>query len=163
MMTFTFRIPDSMAGRLCSAEMRSWLTGFLQNPHPLPPDPGSGYERISLTLPRELVRDLAGYLRCSPSIALRRVAAARLGVQGEPATRRPNPPIRQVRPRALRPVSQRISPGKESKQPPHDNYAATTATGEVTASAGIAILMGLLIMGGLIFFGASVNGINNSA
>src|SRR6266851_5066358 len=115
MATFTFRIPDSMAGRLGSAEMRSWLAQFLRSPYSLPPDPGSGYERVSLTLPRELVRDAAGYLSCSSSIALRRVAAARLGVQGEPATQRRNPPMRQVPPRVLRPASQRVSPGKESK------------------------------------------------
>jgi len=74
MATFTFRIPDLMAGHLSSAEMRSWLTQFLRNPHPLPPDPGSGYERISLTLPRGLVQTLAFDLRCPPSQALRRLA-----------------------------------------------------------------------------------------
>lgn len=79
MTTFTMRIPDSMAGRLSSSEMRSWLTQFLRNPHPLPPDPGSGYERISLTLPRGLVQTAAFNLRCSPSQALRRLAQERLG------------------------------------------------------------------------------------
>lgn len=59
--------------------MRSWLTQFLRNPRSLPPDLGSGYERISLTLPRELVRDVAGYLCCPPSQALRRLAQERLG------------------------------------------------------------------------------------
>ena len=78
MATFTFRIPDDMAGRLSSAEMRSWLSQFLRNPHPLPPDPGSGNERTSLTLPRELVRDISGFLRCPPSQALRRLAMGRL-------------------------------------------------------------------------------------
>jgi hypothetical protein len=79
MATFTFRIPDSMAGHLSSAEMRSWLTQFLRNPHPLPPDPGSGYERISLTLPSRLVQTAAFNLRCSPSQALRRLAQEHLG------------------------------------------------------------------------------------
>jgi hypothetical protein len=79
MATFTFRIPDSMAGHLSSAEMRSWLTQFLRNPHPLPPDPGSGYERISLTLPSGLVQTLAFDLHCPPSQALRRLAREYLG------------------------------------------------------------------------------------
>ncbi len=79
MATFTFRIPDGMKGRLSSTEMRSWLTQFLRNPHSLPPDPGSGYERISLTLPRGLVQTAAFNLRCSPSQALRRLAQERLG------------------------------------------------------------------------------------
>lgn len=78
--TFTFRIPDSLAGRLNSAQMRTWLADFLRCPNSLPPDPGSGEERVSLTLPRELVGSAAGYLRCSPSEALRRIAAPRLGV-----------------------------------------------------------------------------------
>jgi|SRR5271167_1528900 len=79
MATFTFRIPDSMAGHLSSSEMRSWLTEFLRNPHPLPPDPGSGYERISLTLPKGLVQTAAFDLRCPPSQALRRLAREHLG------------------------------------------------------------------------------------
>jgi hypothetical protein len=74
MATFTFRVPDSMAGRLSSSEMRFWLTQFLRNPHPLPPDPGSGYERISLILLKGMVQTAAFNLRCSPSQALRRLA-----------------------------------------------------------------------------------------
>lgn len=77
--TFTFRIPDNMVGRLSSGEMRSWLTQFRRNPHPLPPDPGSGYERISLTLPRGLVQTAAFDLRCTESEALRRLAHEHLG------------------------------------------------------------------------------------
>jgi hypothetical protein len=78
--TFTFRIPGSMTARLGSSGMRSWLTDFLRCPHPLPPDPGSGYERISLTLPSEAVRQAGAFLRCSSSAALRRIAAERLGI-----------------------------------------------------------------------------------
>jgi hypothetical protein len=51
MVTFTCRIPDSMAGRLSLADVRSWHTAFLRTPRALPADPGSGYERVSLTLP----------------------------------------------------------------------------------------------------------------
>jgi hypothetical protein len=68
-----------MVGRIGSAEMRSWLTQFLRNPHPLPSDPGSGHRRISLTLPSGLVRNAAFNLRCSPSEALRRLAREHLG------------------------------------------------------------------------------------
>jgi len=78
MATFTFRIPDDMAGHLNSGEVRSWLTQYLRNPYSLPPDPGSGYERVSLTLPRELVGRHGRYLRCSPSKALRRLAQSQL-------------------------------------------------------------------------------------
>jgi len=74
MTTFTFRISNSLAGRTSSARMRAWIAEFLQHAHPLPPDPGPGEDRISLTLPGEQVRQLAGFLRCSPSEALRRLA-----------------------------------------------------------------------------------------
>jgi len=80
MATFTLRITNALAGRLASTEMRSWLTDFLRLPRPLPPDPGSGEERISLTLPSESVRSAAGFLCCSSSVALRRIAAERLGI-----------------------------------------------------------------------------------
>ena len=78
--TLTFRIPQGLAGRLTSARMQSWLADFLRQPHVLPADPGSGEERISLTLPGESVRAAAGFLRCSSSAALRRIAAERLGI-----------------------------------------------------------------------------------
>jgi hypothetical protein len=78
--TFTLRVPIRLAARLSSAEMRSWLADFLRQPHALPADPGSGEKRISLTLPPQLVRDAASFLSCSPSAALRRIAAERLGM-----------------------------------------------------------------------------------
>jgi hypothetical protein len=74
METFTFRIPESLVARLSSAEMRTWLRDFLRQPYQLPADPGPGGARMSLTLPEALVQAVAGYLRCSPSTALRRVA-----------------------------------------------------------------------------------------
>jgi hypothetical protein len=80
MTTVTLRVPESMAERLTSAEMRDWLVDFLRRPHPLPPDPGSGEQRVSLTLSRGEVLQVAGSLRCSPSVALRRIAAERLGI-----------------------------------------------------------------------------------
>ncbi|PYJ27266.1 MAG: hypothetical protein DME89_09710 [Verrucomicrobia bacterium] len=78
--TFTFRVPDSLAGRLSSVQMRAWLADFLRQPHILPADPGSGEERVSLTLPSEAVRHAATFLRCSQSVALRRIATERLAI-----------------------------------------------------------------------------------
>lgn len=79
MRTFTFRIPASLTERLNSREMRSWLREFLCQPRPLPPDPGTGDHRISLTLPTDQVQQLAGMLGCTPSSALRRLAVGELG------------------------------------------------------------------------------------
>ncbi len=81
--TFTIRVPVRLTARLNSAEMRSWLADFLRQPHALPADPRSGQERISLTLPPQLVRDVASFLSCSPSAALRRIAAERLGISSD--------------------------------------------------------------------------------
>jgi hypothetical protein len=80
MTTFTLRAPEEMTTRLTSAEMRSWLHDFIHQPHPLPPDPGSGFGRVSLTLPADAVNVVATYFNSAVSSALRRVAAERLGV-----------------------------------------------------------------------------------
>src|SRR5712691_211927 len=80
MTTVTLRVPESMAEHLTSAQMRSWLLDFLRRAHSLPPDPGSGEQRVSLTLSREEVLQVAGFLHGSPSVALRRIAAERLGI-----------------------------------------------------------------------------------
>jgi hypothetical protein len=79
MTTFTFRVSDSLADRLSSAQMRSWIAEFLRQPHPLPRDPGSGPARVSLTLPDDAVRAVAGHLGCSASEALRRLVADAVG------------------------------------------------------------------------------------
>ena len=89
--TFTIRVPNSMTGKLSSAQVRSWLSDFLRCPRGvLPEDPGSGDDRVSLTLPGELVQNLAAQLRCPPSAALRRLAAFRLGIWVNPATQAEN-------------------------------------------------------------------------
>jgi hypothetical protein len=159
MATFTFRIPDSMTGRLNSAEMRAWLTQFLRNPHPLPPDPGSGYERISLTLPRELVRDVAGYLRCPPSTALRRVAAVYLGVQRDPTTAPVNPPTIPVAASAPRPTQANRTPVPEGywRKAGHDTPDPTPPIGEMVVSLFVQALIWVLIVGALLFFTARKN------
>jgi hypothetical protein len=74
MTEFTVRTTTTLGNQLNSAQMRSWIAEFLRQPHRLPPDPGAGEHRSSLTLPGESVRDLTAYLRCSPSSALRRLA-----------------------------------------------------------------------------------------
>jgi hypothetical protein len=83
MTTFTLRSSGSLAEHLSSAKMRRCIAEFLDRPHALPPDPGPGEDRISLTLPGESVRGLAGFLRCSPSEALRRLALE--AIQPSPA------------------------------------------------------------------------------
>lgn len=79
MRTFTFRVSHTLADRMTSAQMRAWIGGFLRSPYSLPPDPGTGDHRISLTLPTDQVQQLAGMLGCTPSSALRRLAVGELG------------------------------------------------------------------------------------
>jgi hypothetical protein len=57
--------PDT--SNLDSQNWRSWLVDFLRRPHSLPPDPGSGERWV--TSSREEVLQVAGFLRCSPSVA----------------------------------------------------------------------------------------------
>jgi hypothetical protein len=93
-MTFTFRLPVSLADRVSSAQMRSWIAEFLCQPHPLPQDPGSGPVRLSLTLPEESVRAVAGHLRCSPSAALRRLVAEAVGPSRGAVAARTHVPVK---------------------------------------------------------------------
>ena len=79
MTTVTFRVSQSLADRLGSAHMRSWMEEFLRSPHTLPSDPGPGDQRISLTLRAEQLEQLAGMLGCTSSSALRRLAVGKLG------------------------------------------------------------------------------------
>jgi hypothetical protein len=74
MTTFTLRLTAPLAQHVSSARMRSWIAEFLREPHSLPPDPGPGEDRLSLTLPGESVQAVAGFLHCTPSEALRRHA-----------------------------------------------------------------------------------------
>ena len=140
MMTFTFRIPDSMAGRLCSAEMRSWLTWFLRNPHPLPPDPGSGYERTSLTLPRELVLAVSQQLRCSPSTALRRLAQEHLSPSRASAII--SPPVPRPAPFPAQAQTSRTAP-------PVPRHTIATGSRSISQQDKVAAAIGQLIAGAL--------------
>lgn len=76
--TYTVRVPDSWAG-VGSADVRAMLAGFLQHPAKLPPDPGPGDARLSLSLPARAVKVVAALLDESESGALRRVIAASRG------------------------------------------------------------------------------------
>jgi len=82
-MTYTLRTTTALGGHLSSGQMRSWIAEFLRRPRPLPADPGAGEYRLSLNLPDESVRELAGLLRCSSSSSLRRIALNAL--QASPA------------------------------------------------------------------------------
>lgn len=90
MTTFTLRVSNSLADRLSSAQMRAWIGEFLRGPRPLPPDPGPGDRRMSLTLAADQVKQLAAVLGCPPSSALRRLAAERTGFM--PTTVPSSPP-----------------------------------------------------------------------
>jgi len=79
MTTFTLRGSEALTGRLSSAQMRSWLEDFLRQPHTLPPDPGSGSGRVSMTLTGSAVSTVTAYCRCEVSSVLRRIAVERLG------------------------------------------------------------------------------------
>lgn len=78
MTTFTLRAAASLTERLSSADVRSWLEDFVRDPRLLPPDPGSGPGRVSLTLPKDVVSAVANYLHCTRSSAIRRVAFERI-------------------------------------------------------------------------------------
>jgi hypothetical protein len=143
MATFTFRIPDSMAGRLSSAEMRAWLSQYLTNSHPLPSDPGPGCERISLTLSDDLVEKAAHYARCSPSAFLRRLALAHLGLQR--ATIRPEPTSPSTRSRAAAPSGSPpiLYASGYDQGPSHDTGTPARTAGEIFTS----VLAQLVIYG----------------
>jgi hypothetical protein len=50
--------------------MRFWLADFVRFPSLLPSDPGSGDERISLTLPTTFVRHVAGIYTALGTLAV---------------------------------------------------------------------------------------------
>jgi hypothetical protein len=79
MTVFTVRATRTPGNQFSSRQMRSWIAEFLRQPHPLPADPGPGEDRISLNLPKESVRELAEFLDCPSSSALRRLALYSVG------------------------------------------------------------------------------------
>ena len=153
MATFTFRIPDSMAGRLSSAEMRAWLSQFLRSPYFLPGDPGSGSERISLTLPRDQVENVARYLGCSPSVALRRLAGLHLGVRTAPRVAC----LSAVAPGATQGPPRPQNAGYRPKRA-HDMPAPTPDAGETADFPVVQIVIFTAVIGALFFFGTRLDG-----
>ncbi len=79
MTVFTVRTTNTPGNQFSSRQMRSWIAEFLRQPHPLPADPGPGEDRISLNLPEESVHELAEFLDCPSSSALRRLALYSVG------------------------------------------------------------------------------------
>lgn len=74
--------------------MRGLLFRFLRNPAiNLPPDPGSGGERVSLSLPREEFARLILLTRDSDSVSLRRLLAWGSGFQSAPALAKQKPKV----------------------------------------------------------------------
>lgn len=162
--TFTFRVPESLAGHLSSVQMRSWLDDFLRQPHILQPDPGAGEERVSLTLPMEAVRSATGFLRCSPSVTLRRIAAERLGISA--AVQQGPLPGRSVGqqigiPATFQTITQPISGSsfRTSLTPPFHSMSSVRQPSwnprPVRKISGIEILLslipGVLLLGWLVF------------
>ena len=136
MRTFTLRAPQEITTTLTSAGMRSWLHDFICQPHQLPPDPGSGYGRVSLTLPADAVNAVAIYSKSDVSSVLRRIAAERLGVES------PSPQIYSAdHPARAIPASGRS----------HDN----PQSGNEIAGALISFVMWIIFVGIAIFVAAS--------
>lgn len=77
--TFTLRVPSDWAARLNSHTVRAWLLDWLHHPVPLQFDPGPGDARISVRLPRGPAYMLADLHREPVTVALRRLAASRIG------------------------------------------------------------------------------------
>lgn len=139
MTTFTLRVSQELAVRLSSAQMRSWLDAFLQQPHALPIDPGPGDERISLTLSPSIVTAVAAHTGCSASSALRRIAIEHLGTPAAASL----PPVVNRREAPVARTGQTKAPSIPKDGPPG---------GEVLAGWLIHVFFWLLVVGGIMFF-----------
>ena len=87
---FALRVPWSWGGSLDSPRMTGFLADWFQRTHALAPDPGAGERQITLSLPARAVRTFAAAVDEPIAVALRRLAATRLGYL--PA-RRPMPAL----------------------------------------------------------------------
>ncbi len=94
MAVFSLRIPAAWRGQVDSGSVRGSLAAYLQRPRKLPPDPGPGEEKISLSLPERAVKVVSGLLDDTESGALRRVIAENIGAlpAPKPVPRLPAPP-----------------------------------------------------------------------
>lgn len=86
--SISLRAPASWEGCLDSGEVKGWLADYLRQPHPLPPDPGAGNERLFLSLPRRAVEALTREIGDTQSAALRRLIAPHLDGQSRTITTR---------------------------------------------------------------------------
>jgi hypothetical protein len=73
MATFTFRVPEHWAGRLDSKRVQKWLQEYLKRPVLLPPDPGAGKLRISISLSDETSKIIHSVKEGPISASLRRI------------------------------------------------------------------------------------------
>jgi hypothetical protein len=147
--TFTLRVSDSLAADLSSARMRALVDAFLRQPHPLPRDPGPGYERISLTLTETSVNAAAAYLQCSASSALRRIA---IGEPGDPRRASiPNGPFPNMMPA---PASIRRTTPNLALNPQRTETSprGSASKGQSIAGALIQFLCSALFLGVWLFF-----------
>jgi hypothetical protein len=78
MATFTFRVPERWVGKIDSKSVQLWLNEYLKNPVVLPPDPGAGKLRISISLPDPTLKIIRRVKEGSISGALRRIVSRRL-------------------------------------------------------------------------------------
>ena len=134
MNTFTLRVSGSLAEFLNSGQMRSWLEEYLHAPHGLPHDPGPGDERVSLTLPQDLVEAVSGHLQCSISAALRRIAVEQVG--------------------ASEIESQRTESGYEAYPTSGERHEHPDTSSQAGAMAGLLVhaILSILFMVGWLFF-----------
>jgi hypothetical protein len=107
------------------------------------------------------VRDVAGYLRCSPSIALRRVAAVYLRSQQAPIRAPMNPHVVPVAAMPQAQKSRELSSIWDGRNPTQDTSAS--AVGEMVVSLVIQALICILIVGAVIFFSTRKDEAGNAA
>ena len=142
--TFTFRIPDELAGHLCSAQMSSWLADFLRHPSSLPQDPGSGEKRISLSLPKDLVLDASKRVGCSHSETLRRIAVKELGLFSVPL---PSPAGTAT----TASIYSHRFPGHNAGATPPEELRCVPATGASSVIALVMVFVPLMVLLAWIF------------
>jgi hypothetical protein len=86
-MRLSVRVPRGWSAHIYSRKVQAWLREFIRTPRILPSDPrAAGGERLCLSLSESELKRVAGYLGCSPSVAIRRLAAHFLLAQRAKAT-----------------------------------------------------------------------------
>lgn len=106
MATVTFRIPEHWAGRVNSKKVQYWLTEYIKHPTSLPPDPGAGDLRVSISVSAQLARILRSVRVGSVGAALRRIILANID---SPALASRVTPSRQTPPESIKESSKEMS------------------------------------------------------